>query len=176
VLALGCWYYAAPTIEAVRLRMRKREEITASTVATVIEQGGSNDPQQRRVNIGEDNDPDLHINPVTVARMQMEEKREKDARKAKKLAAAQARNAELGTCTNAAAGSSEATTARKKPLLEILGIRLSAQKLPGLKKTVSSPSEMGLKDIDVRLKQAAERSLEEQAAAAVSATRERDTS
>ena len=77
LLSFVTWWYGPTTIAALRLRVKKKDEITADHIAAMVEAGQVGlqfvgGQAVRQANLGEDNDPDLEINPIAVAKIQME--------------------------------------------------------------------------------------------------------
>ena len=164
------WWYGPTTIAALRLRVKKKDEITADHIAAMVEAGQVGlqfvgGQAVRQANLGEDNDPDLEINPIAVAKIQMEKDKEKARRKAEKEAAGKKAKAKAAKAKAAAKAATKAIgaaesirsesdrRANKKPQLNILGIQISKERLPGWGKDAGAEeaSQVGLKEFDAEL-------------------------
>jgi len=153
------------------LRKVKKEEVTADTVANFIEAGQANVARSGHgmiTNLGEDNDPNLDINPVAVERLHQAKLREAARRNEEKAAAAAAKKAQAMERAKAAQAShaKNATTrravsglswrlsgARGRPALTVLGVNIESGRLPArtAMDVVPERTVVGLKDIDAQL-------------------------
>ena len=146
------------------VRMKKKDEITSAMVESIIVAGGAS--KAKHGILGEDNDPDIEINPVAVAKIKMEKEKAVAARKAEKAKQAakhRAKHAAAGiTSTPSTAGASAAAPSGpgagkgRKAQLNVLGIHIDKDTLPANYGKKEEDTSVGLSHIDRELQKASE--------------------
>jgi len=147
------------------------DDITSETVTTFIENGGANSGKAKRINLGEDNDPDLEINPVAQAQLQFEkekakEKARREKERARKATAASPLGGRLSRKTKSKAIKTDGARrlSTKKKAMDIL--KIDSSQLPRRANDIAKQAaEMeaghlgpaGLKEIDAEIQRKAEK-------------------
>jgi len=150
-------YTALPKIIAPKLRKRREVEVNAAVIDRMIELGP--------VEMAEDVDPDLAINPVAVEMLRQEKlkaKRKEEKERLKRAEQKAMRGKEMAHAANAAAAAGGAPPAvgRKGNALRKLGLQMSNPMLRVRRRASSllggEEGPKGLKQLDAHINKQAE--------------------